>query len=51
MATFRFGPARVASGESPDEAVRPLRKRDFDACEIDWLAGEFGEECRTNRLM
>ncbi|MDQ2910276.1 MAG: TIM barrel protein [Actinomycetota bacterium] len=36
MVTFRFGPARVPSRESPEEAVRLLRERDFDACEIDF---------------
>jgi deoxyribonuclease-4 len=39
MATFRFGPARVPSRKSPEDAVRLLQERDFDACEIDFEGG------------
>ncbi len=40
MATFRFGPARLPSRESPEEAVAILVERGFTAAEVD-LAGGF----------
>jgi deoxyribonuclease-4 len=33
---IRFGPARVPSQQSPEEAVEILRERGYDACEIDF---------------
>ena len=55
MATLRFGPARVPSRESPEEAIALLQERGFTACEIDfegkfWMdydwAERFGELAR-----
>jgi deoxyribonuclease-4 len=52
---LHFGPARVPSQESPEEAVELLLARGLTACEIDfegrfWMdydfAGRFGELCR-----
>ena len=48
MGTIRFGPARVPSQESPDEAIRLLLERGYSACEIDfegrfWMSYEFAE--------
>jgi deoxyribonuclease IV len=52
---IRFGPARVPSHDSPDEAVAILLDRGYTACEIDfeggfWMdydwAGRFGELAR-----
>ena len=39
MPRIRFGPARVPSRESPEEAVRLLRERKLTACEIDFAGG------------
>ena len=36
MAKLRFGPARVPSQESPEEAIRLLLERGYTACEIDF---------------
>ncbi len=36
MGRIRFGPARVPSQESPEEAIAVLRERGYDACEIDF---------------
>ncbi|MDQ5820143.1 MAG: TIM barrel protein [Actinomycetota bacterium] len=33
---LRFGPARIPSRESPEEAVQILQERGYDACEIDF---------------
>jgi deoxyribonuclease IV len=33
---LRFGPARMPSRESPEEAVQILEERGYDACEIDF---------------
>jgi len=55
MATLSFGPARVPSRESPEEAIGLLQERGFTACEIDfegkfWMdydwAERFGELAR-----
>src|SRR5215212_3454102 len=55
MAKLRFGPARVPSRDSPEEAIRILRERKYSACEIDfegkfWMdypwAETFGELAR-----
>jgi deoxyribonuclease-4 len=35
-AELRYGPARVPSRESPEEAIRLLQERGFTACEIDF---------------
>ena len=52
MSEIRFGPARVPSHDSPDEAISILGERGYTACEIDfeggfWMdyewAGRFGE--------
>src|SRR5215212_8970609 len=39
MAKLRFGPARVPSRDSPEEAIRILRERKYSACEIDFAGG------------
>ena len=39
MGKLRFGPARVPSRESAEEAIRLLRERKFSACEIDFAGG------------
>ena len=55
MGELRFGPARVPSRESPEEAVAILQERAYTACEIDfegkfWMdypwAERFGELAR-----
>jgi deoxyribonuclease-4 len=59
MGRVRFGPARVPSRESPAAAVALLRKRGFNACEIDfeggfWMdydwAAEFGQRAREAKI-
>jgi deoxyribonuclease IV len=39
MGHIRFGPARVPSHESPEQAVQLLRERGYTACEIDFEGG------------
>jgi deoxyribonuclease IV len=39
MATIRFGPARMPSRESPEEAVELLAARGYTACELDFEGG------------
>ena len=55
MATLHFGPARVPSRESPEEAIELLQEHGYTACEIDfegkfWMdypwAERFGELAR-----
>jgi deoxyribonuclease-4 len=55
MGELRFGPARVPSRESPEEAIAILQERGYTACEIDfegkfWMdypwAEKFGELAR-----
>jgi deoxyribonuclease IV len=55
-----FGPARVPSRESPEEAVRLLRERRCNACEIDFAGGfwmdyewaeAFGTLARKSRIV
>src|SRR5947207_6300481 len=46
MGEIRFGPARVPSQESPEEAIELLLERGYSACEIDfegrfWMDYEF----------
>src|ERR671936_2161123 len=48
MGELRFGPARVPSRESPEEAVAILQELGYSACEIDfegkfWMDYEFAE--------
>jgi deoxyribonuclease-4 len=59
MGRVRFGPARVPSRESPAAAISILRKRGFNACEIDfeggfWMdyawAAEFGKRARESKI-
>ena len=59
MGRVRFGPARVPSRESPSAAIALLRKRGFNACEIDfeggfWMdyewAAEFGKRAREEKI-
>jgi deoxyribonuclease-4 len=59
MGRVRFGPARVPSRESPAAAIALLRKRGFNACEIDfeggfWMdydwAAEFGKQAREAKV-
>jgi deoxyribonuclease IV len=59
MAQTRFGPARVPSRESPEEAVSLLLERGYTACEMDfegkfWMdypwAERFGELARENDI-
>jgi deoxyribonuclease IV len=39
MAAIRFGPARVPSRASPEEAVQLLLERGYSACEVDFEGG------------
>jgi deoxyribonuclease-4 len=39
MGAVKYGPARVPSRESPEEAVRLLLERGYSACEIDFESG------------
>ena len=39
MGEIRFGPARVPSRQSPEEAVELLLQRGYSACEIDFESG------------
>jgi deoxyribonuclease-4 len=46
VATIAFGPARVPSQKSPEEAIELLRERGYTACEIDfegrfWMGWDF----------
>jgi deoxyribonuclease-4 len=59
MGRVRFGPARVPSRESPAAAIGLLKKRGFNACEIDfeggfWMdydwAAEFGKRAREVKI-
>jgi deoxyribonuclease-4 len=59
MGRVRFGPARVPARESPAAAIALLRKRGFNACEIDfeggfWMdydwAAEFGRRAREAKI-
>jgi deoxyribonuclease-4 len=59
MPTLRFGPARVPSRESPEQAIELLRERGYTACEIDfesgfWMdypwAAELGKLARRRRI-
>src|SRR5204862_6710263 len=56
MGDIRFGPARVPSQKSPEEAIELLVERGYTACEIDfewrfWMdyawAERFGELARV----
>ena len=60
MGTIRFGPARVPSRKSPEEAVERLLERGYSACEIDFEGGfwmdypwaeRFGELARDNKIV
>src|SRR5436190_5088287 len=60
MGTIRFGPARVPSRKSPEEAVALLLERGYSACEIDFEGGfwmdypwaeHFGELARDNKIV
>jgi deoxyribonuclease IV len=60
MSKIKFGPARVPSRESPEEAVNLLLERGYDACEIDfegkfWMdypwAERFGELARESGVV
>ena len=59
MARIRFGPARIPSRESPDEAIEILLARGYSACEIDfegkfWMdydfAARLGELAHANDI-
>ena len=59
MGKVRFGPARVPSRESPEQAIALLRERRYTACEIDFESGfwmdypwaeEFGKLARKHRI-
>jgi deoxyribonuclease-4 len=39
MGELHFGPARVPSRESPEQAIELLQERGFTACEIDFEGG------------
>src|SRR5256886_5442207 len=48
MGSIRFGPARVPSQESPEEAIRLLLECGYSACEIDfegrfWMGWDYAE--------
>jgi deoxyribonuclease IV len=60
MAALHFGPARVPSRESPEEAIELLLEHEFTACEIDfegkfWMdypwAERFGELARESGIV
>src|SRR5437016_12456109 len=60
MGQIRFGPARVPSRESPEEAIAILEELGWTACEIDferkfWMdypwAERFGELARDARIV
>jgi deoxyribonuclease IV len=60
MGTIRFGPARVPSRKSPEEAVETLLARGYSACEIDFEGGfwmdypwaeRFGELARDAKIV
>jgi deoxyribonuclease-4 len=60
MGLIRFGPARVPSRESPEEAVELLLERGYSACEIDFESGfwmdypfaeRFGEVAREAEII
>jgi deoxyribonuclease-4 len=60
MGTIRFGPARVPSRKSPEEAVEILLERGYSACEIDFEGGfwmdypwaeRFGELARDAKIV
>src|SRR5215468_1079194 len=57
---LHYGPARVPSRESPEQAIELLQERGFTACEIDfegkfWMdypfAARFGELARENGIV
>ena len=59
MAQLHYGPARVPSRESPEEAITLLEERGYTACEIDFASGfwmeypwaeEFGKLARRRRI-
>ena len=39
MGAIRIGPARCPARESPEEAIRLVRERGYDACELDFEGG------------
>src|SRR5579864_4605776 len=52
MGALKFGPARIPSRESPEEAVSLLLEQGFTACEIDfegrfWMDYPFAEQLGT----
>jgi deoxyribonuclease-4 len=60
MGTIRFGPARVPSRKTPEEAVGLLLERGYSACEIDFEVGfwmdypwaeRFGELARDAKMV
>jgi deoxyribonuclease-4 len=60
MGTIHFGPARVPSRKSPEEAVELLLQRGYSACEIDFEGGfwmdypwaeRFGELARDHEIV
>src|SRR5947207_3457325 len=60
MGELKFGPARIPSRESPEEAIELLLERGYTACEIDfegrfWMdydfAARFGELCRDGGIV
>lgn len=59
MGQLRYGPARIPSRESPEQAIELLRERGYTACEIDFASGfwmdypwakEFGKLARRRRI-
>ena len=57
---LHYGPARVPSRESPEEAIALLQERGFTACEIDfegkfWMdydwAAEFGRLAKQSKIV
>jgi deoxyribonuclease-4 len=60
VGAIRFGPARVPSRRSPEEAVSLLRERGYTACEIDFESGfwmdypwaeQFGKLARKAKIV
>ena len=53
---LRFGPARIPSRESPEEAVAILQERGYSACEIDfegkfWMDYPWAERLESSPAM
>jgi hypothetical protein len=50
VAQLHYGPARVPSRESPEEAIALLQERGYTACEIDFEGKFWMKSPCPNRL-